>query len=371
MESADPARSQIVDAWSHEPNLDFLRSFAVLCVVARHLATVFDMQPRPWFQPQALGIFGVLLFFVHTSLVLMLSLDRELERAHSSRVRIYLAFLVRRFFRIYPLSVVTVLFVYFVAIPFAGPDAQRVGLAAASDPLGLLSNLLLVQDLTGRDSVLGPLWSLPAEVQMYLVLPALYFLARTRGTNVIRFGVWPLAVVLAFATWTWKVPFTAGRYAPCFVAGVVCYGLLRVRRPVPFLFLPLVLVAGLALYMVGYAALDLQVGLGTLITILLAHLLPTFARLRHGWLEDLSHTVAKYSYGIYLFHTPCLWVAFGVWREVGPLASFCAFGLLTALASVTGYEVLEAPMIRVGRALADRIGAAGPVARPRLAPVAR
>ena len=95
-----------------ERNLDILRAIAVLFVLTDHLSNT--QQWRLYgIRHEVVGHAGVLLFFVHTSLVLMLSLDREMEGARSSRSRIYLAFLVRRFFRIYPLSVVTVLFVLF------------------------------------------------------------------------------------------------------------------------------------------------------------------------------------------------------------------------------------------------------------------
>src|SRR5579864_4746600 len=58
------------------PNLDLLRATAVFCVVLSHVA-VFE--GRAYLGPlnlQGLGIFGVLIFFVHTCLVLMLSLER-------------------------------------------------------------------------------------------------------------------------------------------------------------------------------------------------------------------------------------------------------------------------------------------------------
>jgi len=350
----DDNESAIVGEWSREPNLDFLRSFAVLCVVARHLAGVFDVGPRSVFQPQALGLFGVLLFFVHTSLVLMLSLDRQWKRGQISPRRVYVSFIVRRLFRIYPLSVVAVLLV-FVAVPPGDPEAQKAGLLFGADAGVLWANLLLIQDLVGRESLLAPLWSLPAEVHMYLILPALYFLGRVRGANAIRAGAWPIAVAVALATWALNLPFTAGRYAPCFVAGVVCYGLLRVRRPVPFSLFPLALVGVLIAYMAAYASFGLQAGLGIVVTIGLAPALPLFARMRATWLKSVSHTLAKYSYGIYLFHTPCIWIAFGKLKWLGPAGSFLTFVAGTGLMAVAAYHALEAPMIRLGQAIAARL----------------
>ena len=55
-------------------NLDVLRAVAVLCVFADHCVEIG--QPE---LPSArlLGRFGVLIFFVHTALVLLLSLQRH------------------------------------------------------------------------------------------------------------------------------------------------------------------------------------------------------------------------------------------------------------------------------------------------------
>lgn len=348
-------RSAVVEEWSSEPNLDGLRAFAVLCVVARHLLTMFEIPARSWFQPQALGTFGVVIFFVHTSLVLMLSLDRQQARRPISEPRLYAGFLVRRAFRIYPLSVATVLLIYFVLIPFADADSPRAGLAAVQDPRALVMNLLLIQDVTRSPLMEIPLWSLPAEVQMYLVLPALYFLARARGLKLFFLVIWPLAVVTAVICKKLNSPLTVGLYAPCFVAGVICYLLLKARRPLPFWLFPATLAVILGAYMVGYARFGMQAGLGIIATLVLAFAIPSFAPMRARWLRRSTHSVAKYSYGIYLFHSPCLWLAFGKLHFLGPFGSVLAFVVLLTAVVVLGYHALEAPMIAVGRRVARNL----------------
>jgi peptidoglycan/LPS O-acetylase OafA/YrhL len=358
-EGAVPApeavRPSIVAQWSSEPNLDALRAFAVLCVVARHLASMFDVPASAWFQPQALGTFGVVIFFVHTSLVLMLSLDRQQARQPGSKGSLYAAFLVRRFFRIYPLSVAAVLIIYFAVFPFTDANAPRAGLGTDATPRDLVANLLLVHDVVGTRLIEIPLWSLPAEVQMYLVLPALYFLARARGLKFFLAVVWPAAVVVALA---WKhlgLHAWAGYYAPCFVAGVLCYLALGARRALPFWILPLALVAILVAYMGAYARVGLQAGLGIPATIALAALLPRFAPMRALWLRRATHTVAKYSYGIYLFHSPCIWLAFGKLGFLGLAGASVVFVLLTTVVVVVAYHALEAPLIAVGQRIARRL----------------
>ncbi len=53
---------------AESPNLDFLRAIAVLAVYYVHPRIMLGAKPG------MMGLFGVLLFFVHTSLVLMMSL---------------------------------------------------------------------------------------------------------------------------------------------------------------------------------------------------------------------------------------------------------------------------------------------------------
>ena len=53
-------------------NLDVLRSMAVLMVLFDHLTRLYELG-----RFDDVGIFGVLVFFVHTSLVLMYSMQRS------------------------------------------------------------------------------------------------------------------------------------------------------------------------------------------------------------------------------------------------------------------------------------------------------
>jgi peptidoglycan/LPS O-acetylase OafA/YrhL len=345
----------VTDEWSAEPNLDLLRSIAVLCVVARHVTSMLGVAPRWWFQPQALGIFGVLVFFVHTSLVLMVSLDRQWRSGDVSAGRLYAAFLVRRFFRIYPLSVTAVLLAYFVLIPFGDAASRVAGIGYGIGPRDLVANLLLVQDWTTQLYVLVPLWSLPAEVQMYLVLPALFFLVQRRGARAIALVAWPIAVAISLVAWKLDLLLAVGRYVPCFVAGVLCYGLLGQRRRLPFPVFPAVVIGLLLGNMIAYARIGKQAGLGIAVTLVLALAIPLCARMSSRALRRASHAVAKYSYGIYLFHPPCIWLVFSKLRGIGLGASLVCLGALIAATAMLSYRFIEAPLIRVGHGLAARI----------------
>lgn len=347
---------EVTDSWSREPNLDFLRTFAVACVVVRHIVGFFSVPSSKWFQPQALGIFGVLLFFVHTSLVLMMSLKREVGRGEGLTARLYGAFLMRRFFRIYPLSITTVTVVYLFLIPHGDATSAASGIAVGARFEDFVANLFLVQDLTGRASVIAPLWSLPAEVQMYLLLPLLFLSVERYGPRVVALLLWPVSVIVAVLASKLNLPVTAARYAPCFVAGVLCYGTLRTWRPLPFALFPGAILGALVGYMAAYARIGLQAGLGILVTLGLGLAIPFFARLNTRKYRRACHTIAKYSYGIYLFHTPCIWISFGRWHWLGVTGSSFCFVLLVFGTSFVTYHVIEEPFIRLGHLLAERVG---------------
>src|SRR4051794_27430943 len=98
-------------------NLDILRSMAVGLVFSSHFVSTIGngANSTPWEPAIAgLGTFGVLMFFIHTRRVLMMSLER-LERSDVSHVT--WSFYVRRVFRIYPASILTVLLISLLEIP--------------------------------------------------------------------------------------------------------------------------------------------------------------------------------------------------------------------------------------------------------------
>src|SRR5207247_7825315 len=82
-----------------------LRSIAVLLVLVDHVCRHYFVDRIGRFAVVDLGLFGVLLFFVHTSLVLM----HSMQRSGLTGWALLRNFRIRRFFRIYPLSVVAVL----------------------------------------------------------------------------------------------------------------------------------------------------------------------------------------------------------------------------------------------------------------------
>lgn len=302
-----------------------------------HLAQLFDVDSLGPLSFRLLAQGGVAIFFVHTSYVLMRALARLPDQDRA------LSFYIRRVFRIFPLSILAVSVVVLADIP---PFPTRV-YAWPGWP-DVLSNLALVQNLSLTPSVLDPLWSLPYEVQMYLVLPPL-FLWVTHPRAPAPILVWLLAVVLALV----QEGTTATRldllsYAPCFVAGVVAFAQERsTEARFHWLGWPVVIAVAFALRQLGLQA-------GWLGCILLGTTAARFRQVDARWVRTSAAWIARYSYGIYLAHLIVFWVAF-VRMASAPLAVRVVLcGLLSVLAPVLLYHLVEAPMIAWGATLAGQ-----------------
>jgi peptidoglycan/LPS O-acetylase OafA/YrhL len=320
-------------------HLDFLRSSAVMLVFFAHFTNTVATTARTGLGSAA--HFGVLMFFVHTSLVLGMSWDRLPSGSRIGK------FYVRRIFRIYPLAVITVLFMLFAGLPPA------LWLSSFHPTRGaVLANLFLVQNLTGSRDILATMWSLPFEIQMYIVLPAL-FAFRNRIHALV---LWGAAVVLSEFLLAIRPP--AGeivRYAPCFCAGLVAYRLVRENRPVrvPFRLMPVALVAGLVAFVVvdhfaGFTAIADSVaalGVGALTGLMNGYVPPVLSR--------ICAEIAKYSYGIYLSHLPIMMICLGPARTP---ARYAGFAVLAIAVPILLYHTIERPMIVAGTKVSDLIG---------------
>ena len=123
-------------------NLDLLRAVAVLLVLVQHCFNRLVLPKGTVSAFPPIGTFGVFLFFVHTCLVLM----HSMERSRLDGVPLALNFYVRRIFRIYPLSILAVL----TAVALHLDSVNGVpGLSHVDGVTGgrIVSNLLLVQNL--------------------------------------------------------------------------------------------------------------------------------------------------------------------------------------------------------------------------------
>lgn len=318
------------------PNLDFVRSFAVLTVVVEHTLLSLGIQRVGPYPVSYFGVLGVFVFFVLTSLVLMWSLER---RPHT------LDFYIRRFFRIYPLAWAVILIAVVFHAPTAGTAIHYfVYLKPAYRDLVAQSSLVLLN----TSFVMSVMWSLPLEVLMYALLPMFFFFIRK------NFSIWPLMLLWSLIVINQRYLFPEDlnfiTVAAYFLPGLMAYVAFGRWKPrLPGWALPIFLTAmwALFLYRCNFHKLwifCLIVGLG----------LPLFRQMKSEWILAPSRQIAKYSYGVYLTHPFAIVIGMYLLRghsltvrllaELGPLLVF----------PVLAYHLLEHPMIRLGSRIAAK-----------------
>ncbi|HEY1807953.1 MAG TPA: acyltransferase, partial [Acidobacteriaceae bacterium] len=322
------------------PNLDLLRSIAVLLVVVEHMLLALRIERVGYWQIPWLGVVGVFMFFVHTSLVLMWSLDRHPNT---------LGFYIRRAFRIYPLAIAVVLITVIGHIPtIQSPDGATY--FHTNGIRNVIANICLVQNLVWSGNILGVMWTLPLEVDMYFLLPFLYFFLQE------NFSLWPLLALWAATVAYDRTAFASnvsgfGVCIPYFLAGVIAYVLFaKVKKPkLPAFLMPVLIFVLLALFMIHPAWRS-----GWYLTFALGVGLPFFRQIRMKWLIRSSHEIAKYSYGIYLAHAWCISLGVNYLHNDNPAIRLAAILVPMAVIVVALHFAVEKPGIEFGAKLARK-----------------
>lgn len=316
-------------------NLDLIRAVAVLCVLFGHLVS-FDREGSheiAWHFAQM----GVLIFFVHTSFVLMLSLERSVERFGYKYL--FRDFYTRRFFRIYPLAIFCVLISYFTH----GPSAHGLRFWTAKE---LISNLTLTTNLTYSDIMVGGLWTLPLELQMYLVLPVLFLFVRSRAVRYVAL-LWLISVPFALIQPEISQRLNTVSYAPCFVAGVLAWRLsLSAKRRVKGWLWPFAFVGTWTFFLIADREHDMIYRY--LFCVALGFAIPYFEELRGAILTRPAHLIAKYSYGIYLSHLGAMMFV----KQVDNPYRWPLFIVLMVCCPIAMFHLIEQPFIRAGQWIA-------------------
>jgi peptidoglycan/LPS O-acetylase OafA/YrhL len=147
-------------------------------------------------------------------------------------------------------------------------------------------------------------------------------------------------------------PYFLIAFAPCFIPGVIAYCLWgRVRLPWQ-LWPPT-----LAVIVCAYALIAKHTFEGPRLAEWLAcgavaFTVPLFAEMPDSLVRRIAHLIAKYSFGIYLFHMACIWILFDIIKAPLPL-QIAGFVLLLSALSFAAYRYIEAPFIRLGQSLLD------------------
>ncbi|HKD33731.1 MAG TPA: acyltransferase [Gaiellaceae bacterium] len=367
------------DAWRAAvffPALEGLRGIAALLVVFHHARS-------HWLWGWLEGWNGVTLFFVLSGFLITTLALREEEALGALRWR---AFFVRRVFRIVPVYLVS-LALYVVAVGVVGIAAAHRGPFLQAVPW-YLSPFPEVPFFSRTHIVFSLAWSLGIEEKFYLLWPLLAFvLLRRRARG--RLG---LALVLALVL---QIPIAFGSggraLAPysAILAGCVLAFLMHNRSSFarlsrlgskPFFFgavALLVVVQGLT-HVFNPTASGFRVAAAWyyLPYSFAAALVVCALALRAGgsaWLESRPMRFAgRVSYPLYLTHPLGLAAAAMVVAPGGlaPELAYLVVGLALSLALAYGiHRVVERPLIRFGKRLAERVPE--PVLPPGLAPATR
>jgi peptidoglycan/LPS O-acetylase OafA/YrhL len=291
-----------------------------------------------------LGSVGVALFFVHTCLVLMQSLERQ-DQTRS----LFIPFLVRRLFRIYPLSIFMLAMILIFHIP------QHVMVSGHFEGwhyrfTDVVSNLLLTQCLWNLSgSIINPMWSLSYEMQMYLLLPIIYLLVRN-ATLARTLVIWAIALVLNIAVCLAVPHTTLFTYTPCFMSGVVAYKMQQ--KKVGNFLSAWLWVATLALLTILFIALlqgaVVSVAGWWIASALIGFTIPLFKQCTWKTATRCANLIARYSYGIYVAHYFSMWAVLER-MHASVFVKVPVFVVVLAVVSVALYHGIEKPFIELGR----------------------
>ena len=314
-------------------NLDVLRAVAVMCVFTAHLLH-FSTGHHTAFQ-RHMGQLGVIMFFVHTTLVLMFAL----ERSKLAGLPLFLSFYTRRVFRIYPLCTVVVLLEYLIHYR---PEPDLPLLYQAWTHRDLAANLTLTQNLFHAQNFISVLWTLPLEVQMYVFLPFLFVALRWRSMGPVLL-VWLASIPLALLQLHHLPRLNLLGFAPCFLAGVIAWRLGAANRTqLPGWLWPACIGVVSLIWFAGDRQHEMY--FRWVFCLALGLTIPYFAEVSSAGVRAVAKTIAKYSYGIYLTHTTAMAIGFVLFRN--HIAQWSVFLGLAATLPPLMYHLVEHPGIR-------------------------
>jgi peptidoglycan/LPS O-acetylase OafA/YrhL len=167
-------------------HIDALRAVAALLVVWTHTsesflpATASQVWPNDLARAFDFGRIGVVVFFLVSGFVIPSSLERGGPRLALAR-----EFIVRRFFRLYPL--------YWLSIPL-GVLTAHIIFGEGFGWAAFLANFTMIQEFLGFESAEGLYWTLQTELVFYAICLVLFLLFGLRSTGVVAAAASALCV---------------------------------------------------------------------------------------------------------------------------------------------------------------------------------
>ena len=330
-------RFQVLDSW---------RGICALLVMAYHLPLASHFY---YWQPIRSGHFGVEFFFVLSGFVIAHSNGQKLASGGY-----FSSFLIRRFGRIYPLHLVTLLAL--VVVEFAKlAVVLGLGVKGGETPFGdssslpaLGANLLLWNGLGGFHDFTwnGPSWSISAEFYTYILFA---FVVWAAGRRYVFAAAALVVAAFALLTWNSAQPVPRGTVEGegllvCiagFFLGTVTYQLFRWKGPASAWFEPVAL---------GAVALVFWDFLPRSMTLIVfAAFVYVFAGergpLAKAFLVRPAQWAGMVSYSIYLVHYPVITTLNALCRLIQAKLDVTIFGVRAGdklLVSIGGPWVMDA-----------------------------
>ena len=376
----DPIPSMVTPADKpHFGYIDSVRGYAVLMVMTGHYAYLFPNLPYPVHRVAVMGWYGVQLFFIASSLTLLMSWHFE-ERTRGTVDR--RAFFIRRYFRIAP-AYYCAGAVYFVLRPPIGGFDPLQALATATFVNSWHPALL--PTVPGRWTVVPGGWSISVEFMFYMLFPWFADWIRTLPrvalfiAATVMIGVVADRLALHWLARSWSAAgvnnflfFWFPNEINAFGFGALVFLALRYRGPEHFSASLIALIAVLGFLALAFVPLGHFLGDRPLIPVSLAVCPPlalfvfAMARLRSGLLVNrFAMAMGKVSFSAYLLHFIVLdglrhfpgligadasgYRAIGAFALVWPVAA-----MLTFITAAAFHYAVEKPGMAAGKALIRR-----------------
>ena len=327
-------------------NLNILRSIAILLVVLSHIPII---NLPEIYAKYSLGLIGVFIFFVHTSFVLMLSLKRL--NIKNNFAIIILTFYIQRIFRIYPLSIFSVLFFFYIY--FLETNSFNL--------YKFICNIFLIQNLTLNNSLPEVLWSLPYEVQMYIFLPFIFLFTKYKDSKKKIIILWTFFIIflLFLKYYKFQYLYDIFHFFPIFFSGIfgfAFYNKNNKKLNCKYIFLYIFLI--IIIYPILVNAKISENLLGVIFFTPLGWLIAKSKDSSNNFINAVCKKIANYSYSIYLFHLLFINIFFKYLNfPMNNLLKLLLFFLTTLIFSHIVYNFFERPLIKIGKKLSTTYNA--------------
>lgn len=332
----------------HDNNFNLIRLLAAFAVLFSHSYSVVlgSADPyRPLFEVSgaSLGSHAVNIFFVISGLLVMQSWDRSSSP---------LSFITARIMRIYPAMIIyTILVVFVIGAAFSSIDLLTYYTSAEAWTYLFSVGSLIEPDKTlpglfatnpDAYNVNASLWTLRYELICYGALMAAGMLGAFKSKK--RFGFLALiAVVILFGFSQTSIgadtnaPFRSlVRFGFCFGIGVAAY---HFRDKIP-----------LHWSMLGVAGFAVYAALGTPLYAFTLYVAVGYTTLWLAYIPNgpirLFNKAGDYSYGVYIYAYPIQQTIIATSPDLLPVEVFMSASLLTLLAAIASWHVIEQPALR-------------------------